>query len=72
MKIVLIAVLGLLSAACAVAPAQPVSVADPASAEAPVPPVRHRSALQTYVSQRPVEPAPWREQNERVAPRPKQ
>jgi hypothetical protein len=24
-----------------------------------------------YVSQRPVEPAPWRERNERVAPQPR-
>ena len=31
---------------------------------------RYESALGGYVSRRPVEPKPWREQNERVTPRP--
>lgn len=72
MKFILVALLGLLSAACTVAPARPINAADPADPEAAVPPARYRSALGTYVSQRPVEPRPWREQNEGVAPRPKQ
>jgi hypothetical protein len=72
MKVVLAVLLGLLAAACAAAPAQPLSVADPANADAPAPPVRHRSSLENYVSQRPVDPVPWTEQNQRVAPRPKQ
>lgn len=72
MKIVFVALFGLLSGACAVVPAQPIAVADPANAQVAVPPVRHRSAIQTYLSQRPVDPAPWGERNEQVAPRPKQ
>lgn len=71
MKVVLVILLGLLSAACSTAPARPVAEAGPANAEAPVPPVRHRSALATYISQRPVDPGTWREQNEQVAPKPK-
>ncbi|MEX0589532.1 MAG: hypothetical protein WD207_00440 [Xanthobacteraceae bacterium] len=73
MKVILVVLLGLLSAACTRSPAQPVAAANPADPEAAVPAAaRYRSSLGTYVSQRPVEPAPWQEQNERVAPRPKQ
>ncbi len=36
-----------------------------------VPPSAYRSTLGSYTSQRPVEPTPWREQNERIAPSPK-
>lgn len=72
MRIFVILAAALLTAACASAPAQPVAVHDPANAEAPAPPVRYRSSLATYVSQRPVDPAPWGERNERVAPQPKQ
>jgi hypothetical protein len=60
------------AAACAPAPARltaGLAAADPA---APVPATAYRPALGGYVSQRPVEPAAWREQNERVAPRQKQ
>jgi hypothetical protein len=45
---------------------------DPADPGARVPAVRYRSTVGPYERLRPVEPAPWREQNERVAPRPKQ
>lgn len=62
----------LLAAACATEPARLVAGADPADPAAPVPATAHRPALEGYVSQRPVDPAPWREQNERVAPKPKQ
>ena len=44
---------------------------DPADPSAPVPSVRYQSVTGGYVRQRPVEPAPWREQNDRVAPQPK-
>lgn len=50
----------------------PIAGADPADPQAPVPPVRYQSALGTYVSQRPVAPSNWREQNERVTPKPQQ
>ena len=69
MQFVSVFLLALLIAACARGPAPLVEAADPF---APVPTVRHSSAIGTYQSQRPVDPAPWREQNERVAPRPKQ
>jgi hypothetical protein len=41
------------------------AAADP---HAPVPPVAYRSVVAPYSGQRPVEPLPWREQNQRVAP----
>lgn len=72
MRVVAVVLLGLLIAACAAAPAKQVAVNDPASAEVPVPPVRHRSSLGSYISQRPVDPVPWTEQNQRIAPQPKQ
>lgn len=72
MKYILIVLLGLLSAACTVAPARQLAASDPADPGAAVPPTHHRSVFETYVSQRPVDPAPWRKQNESVAPKPKQ
>jgi len=45
--------------------------ANPADPRAPVPPVLYRSTIGPYRSRRPVEPAPWSEQNQRVAPQPK-
>jgi hypothetical protein len=72
MKFVFAALIALLTAACTTLPAQPLAGLDPADPESPVPPARTGNALGTYVSQRPVGPAPWREQNERVAPKPKQ
>jgi hypothetical protein len=49
----------------------PVGGAHPADPTVPVPAVRYRSTIGSYSSQRPVEPAPWGEQNQRVAPQPK-
>lgn len=69
MKVFAIA-LALLAAACKPV-SYPVAAADPADPSAPVPSTRYQSTLGAYVSQRPVEPLPWREQNERVAPQPK-
>ena len=63
----LLAVLALLEG-CAVPPA-PLAGWHPANPDAPVPPVAYRAT--PHVSQRPVEPATWSEQNDRVAPRPK-
>lgn len=42
-----------------------------ANPDAAVPAVRHNSVVRGYLSQRPVEPGPWLEQNENVAPRPR-
>ena len=62
--------LALLAAACAELP-RPFSGPDPADATARVAALSYRSTIGSYASQRPAEPAPWREQNERVAPQPK-
>ena len=67
------AVLLCLSAsACFSTPERPTAGRDPSDPTARAPAVTYRPVLGGYVSQRPVEPAPWREQNDRVAPAPKQ
>lgn len=66
-----VAALGLLAASCMTQPA-PYAGADPSDSKSRVPAVTYRSPIARYASQRPVEPAPWREQNERVAPAPRQ
>jgi hypothetical protein len=71
MNIIFAALFALLTAACAASTAGPVAGLDAADAEAPVPLVRTTNALGTYVSQRPANPAPWRQQNQNVAPRAK-
>jgi hypothetical protein len=64
--------LAALLAGCADAPRTPVAGGpDPADPAARVPRVDYRSTTGAYKSQRPVEPAPWGEQNERVMPAPK-
>ena len=65
--IALVALLPLL-AGCFAAPMPPLAGAHPAEPDVKVPAVPYSSVLGRYVSRRPVEPAPWREQNERVAP----
>jgi hypothetical protein len=61
-----VAALAALMSGCAAAPpASVLAAADPGS---PVPAVRYSSVTAPYRSQRPVEPAPWRERNERIAP----
>ena len=50
------------------ATAPPQTVADPANPSAP--PVAYRSTVAPYKGYRPVDPAPWREQNDRIAPQP--
>ena len=42
--------------------------ADPSDPGSPSQPVGYRSSTAGYVSQRPVNPGPWRQQNERVTP----
>ena len=56
---------------CSGAPPAPLAAADPSDPGARAPPVGYRSTIGSYKSQQPVEPAPWGEQNERVAPGPK-
>jgi len=57
---------------CAGPPPAPFAGADPADPAAPTKRAGYRSTVEPYVRQRPVEPAPWRDQNERVAPAPKE
>jgi hypothetical protein len=61
---------GLLTA-CADAPRTPMAGPSPDDPGAPGPRVDYRSTVGSYKSQRPVDPAPWGTQNERVAPAPK-
>jgi hypothetical protein len=71
-KAVLLFVLAALNAGCASVPPRPLIGADPADSAARVPAVRYRSTIGPYTSQRPVDPTPWGEHNERVAPAPRQ
>jgi hypothetical protein len=62
---------GFLLAGCSLA-AAPIVGPDPSDPKVRVRPVSYRSTIGSYKSQRPVEPSDWREQNERVTPRPNQ
>ena len=70
-SLLLLLLLAPLTHGCSGAPPAPLAAADPSDPGARAPPVGYRSTIGSYKSQRPVEPAPWGEQNERVAPRPK-
>jgi hypothetical protein len=59
-----------LAAACA-APPSPFAGPDPSDPGARTRAVSYRSTIAPYASRRPVEPKPWEEQNERVAPPPR-
>ena len=61
----------LMAAACTPSPEWLAGAATAADPAARVPATRYRAVLSGYTSQRPVDPASWREQNERVAPRQK-
>ena len=49
----------------------PLAGADPADPRAKVAGVGYRSTVAPYTGLRPTAPAPWRDQNDRVAPAPK-
>ena len=67
-----LALLGiLLLSGCVTAERLLVAGNDPSDPAAPVPATAYRSTTGSHVSQRPVAPAPWRRQNERVTPQPK-
>lgn len=61
------ATFAMLLAGCAARPAAP-SLAAAADPNARVPTARYSSVTAPYTRQRPVEPLPWRERNDRVAP----
>ena len=58
----------LLAQGCAPIPPQPFAGAEASDPDVRVPPAAYRPVLGTYSRQRPVEPSPWRERNDRVAP----
>lgn len=57
----------LLAQGCAM-PIGPQAGADPSDPAARTAPAAYRSVTRGYESRRPVEPAPWRERNDSVAP----
>ena len=59
------------SACSAAPPPPPLAGADPADPASRVPAASYRSAIGPYASQRPVEPKPWIEQNQTIAPQEK-
>lgn len=61
-------VLAAISLSSCIATAPPLLGADPADPRGEVAGVGYRSTIAPYSSLRPTAPAPWREQNERVAP----
>ena len=63
-------VLASLLQACTGAPRSPTVGPDPSQPSARTRAVGYRSTTAPYVTRRPVDPAPWREQNERVGPPP--
>lgn len=69
MKLVSLGLL-LLVGGCAAPPAV-LGGADPADPNARIAAVSYRSTIAPYRRQRPVDPAPWRERNEDVAPAPR-
>jgi hypothetical protein len=62
------AAVALLTQGCAPIPPRPFVGAEASDPDIRVPPVAYRPALGSYSSQRPVEPAPWREHDDRAAP----
>jgi hypothetical protein len=66
-----VAALALLIEACTPVPPVPLAGPDPADPRTRVPAVAYRSPVGPYVSRRPVEPSPWQDQNDRIAPSPK-
>jgi hypothetical protein len=58
--------------ACVSAPAAPGLKPDPSDASARVKPSAYRGVTGGYTSQRPSDPLPWRERNERITPQEKE
>ncbi len=64
-------VCALLMQGCAATPPRPLAGDEASDPAARVPAVGYRPVLGSYSSQRPVEPLPWVERNQRVTPQPK-
>jgi hypothetical protein len=71
-RVAMAAFLAALAHACTSAPTSPVVGPDPSDPRVRTPPVSYSSTLGPFVSRRPADPAPWREQNQQAAPQPKQ
>jgi hypothetical protein len=69
--VALLPIAALLLAGWRDAPVPLLNEPNPADPWAPAPRVRYQSTIRSYKSRRPVEPLPWNEQNQRVAPEPK-
>jgi hypothetical protein len=67
-SLILLLALALLAPGCRGVAPSPQAGPDPADPRAPVPRSTYRSTLGPYTGQRPVDPTPWRERNEGVAP----
>lgn len=63
--------LAVILSACSTPPPSLVAGRDPSDPSAPVAAVRYTPVTAGTVDYRPVEPKPWGEQNQRVAPQPK-
>ena len=61
----------LVAGGCSAAPRMPLLGANPADPNATVSATKYRSTVGPYTRARPVTPAPWRDQNQRVTPEPK-
>ena len=61
-------VLAALVSGCAGAPPAPIAGAHPADPQAHVRPAAYQPVIGAYTRERPRDPAPWREKNERVTP----
>lgn len=66
-----VALAAALAAGCTVDPPIAAAGPDPSDPRARVPATSYRSTVAPYESLRPVEPAPWTQQNQQVAPQPK-
>jgi len=60
-----------LASACSAERPVPLAGPDPSDPRARTPAASYRSTVAPYESLRPVEPAPWHEQNRQVTPQPK-
>ena len=63
-----VSLLAALAQGCAATPTSPFAGPDPSDPSVRTPAVSARATTAPYASRRPVEPGPWREQNERVTP----
>jgi len=66
-----VSILAALAQTCAAPPPVPLAGPDPSNPRARAKAADYRSTIAPYQSQRPVEPGPWQEQNQRAAPAPR-